>query len=117
MSDPLQNQDRGNHRALTTLRVSLCVLPSAFLVTGLTLALRYRELWPLFVIPIPMIVALIGYFDGRISLQQQRIDPSHEMGQLIRWSMIFLILQLVIAPVFSLVIVFGLSFMNFPWMP
>jgi hypothetical protein len=117
MSDSLQIQDGENHRALTVLRVLLYLLPSVFLVTGLAFVLRSRGLWPLVILSVLLITATIGYLDGRISLKQQRIEPSREKWQLIRWSMIFPILQLVIAPLFSLVIIFGLSSINFPWIP
>ena len=100
---------REGQSAITTLRVSLCILPGVILFAGVMVASKLGDLWPLAILPIPVLVMFIGYFEGQLALRQNQIDPSNQHWRLVRWAVLFLILQLVIAPMFCVVTFFGYS--------
>lgn len=112
---PTQPQTGDN--SVTLFRISLCILPGGILAAGVSLAWKIGDLWPLAILPIPVLVMMIGYFEGQLALQQQQIDPSTQRRRLIRWSIFFLIMQMVIAPMFSLVFFFGYAVISNLWMP
>ena len=95
--------------ALTTFRICLCMLPGVVLAIGVAVASKLGDRWPLAILPVPFIVILIGYFEGRLGLRQQQVESANQHGRLIRWALFFLLLQTVIAPLFCVVTLFGYS--------
>ncbi len=95
------------NKSITLLRVILWLLPAIILPFGLLFAASWRDLWPVASIPTLAAFAAIGYFDQRLSLQQQRIDPSTKKKHLIRWTIAFTLLQILIAPAIGMSVLYG----------
>ncbi len=95
-------------KAITILRVFLWLIPAIILPFGMVLAAALREMWPVSIVVTLAAFAGVGYFDQRLSLQQKRIDPSTEKKELIRWTIIFTILQLMIAPAVGVTVLYGI---------
>ena len=116
MTDPApapHNPYRGN-KAITILRIFLWLLPAGILIFGIFLGAGLGNFLPQELgIPVAAIftiaaVAAIGYFDHRLSLQQRRKAPPHEKRELIRWTIIFVLLQIIIAPVIAFAVAYGI---------
>lgn len=101
--------------AFTILRIFLTLLPAPILLIGIAAATQLDALWLIAIIPIPFLVFATGYFDGKISLHQQQINPSTERKQLLRWAVLFSLLQIVIAPMFCGVILASFAVIENFW--
>ncbi len=95
------------NKAITLLRVILWLLPAFMLPFLLVFAASLRDMWPLAVVVGLAAFAAVGYFDQRLSLQQKRIEPSTEKKHLIRWTVAFTLLQILIAPAIGLTVLYG----------
>ncbi len=74
---------------------------------GIVFAGSFGQMWPFGAIVTIAAFAAVGYFDQRLALQQKRIDPSAEKKELIRWTIIFVILQAMIAPAIGMTVLYG----------
>lgn len=93
--------------AITILRLVLWLLPAIVLPFAILLGGVLYPLWPIGVIVGLAAFAAIGYFDQRLRLQQDKKDPSTEKRELIRWTVIFVLLQHMIAPAVGFTILYG----------
>ncbi len=96
------------NKAITILRIFLWLIPAIILPFAIALGAAIYPLWPLVVVAGLAAFAAIGYFDQRLSLQQKHIDPSTGKRELIRWTIIFTILQLMIAPAIGCTVLYGI---------
>ena len=89
---------------MTLLRLVLWMLPTIVLPFAILLG---GPLWPIGVIAGLAAFYGIGYFDQRIRLQQEQKDPTTEKRELVRWAIIFVLLQLMIAPAIGFTVIYG----------
>ena len=94
-------------QAITILRVILWLVPAFMLPFGIVFSASLGAIWPLGALVTIAAFAAVGYFDQRLSLQQKRIDPSAEKKELIRWTIIFVVLQAMIAPAIGCTVLYG----------
>ncbi len=92
---------------MTLLRFVLWMLPTIVLPFAILLGGSLYPLWPIGVIAGLAAFYGIGYFDQRIRLQQEQKDPSTEKHELVRWAIIFMLLQLMIAPAIGFTVIYG----------
>lgn len=55
-------------------------------------------LFSLFIIFSIAAVGGIGYFDQRLALMQNKTEPPYDQKELLRWTVIFILAQIMIAP-------------------
>ena len=101
------NPPRQGNKAIAILRFVLWLLPAIVLPFAILLGGALYPLWPIGVIAGLAAFAAIGYFDQRLRLQQAKIDPTTEKREIIRWTVIFVILQLMIAPAIGFTVLYG----------
>ena len=104
---PIQQAPPPGSKAITLLRVILWLLPAFMLPFLLIFAGSLRDMWPLAVIVGLAAYAAVGYFDQRLSLQQKRLEPTTEKKHLIRWTIAFTLLQILIAPAVAMSVLYG----------
>jgi general stress protein CsbA len=99
----------------TILRIALWLMPAIFIPISLIILgllshfLRIEfdsYLLILCVLSIIAATAAVGYFDQRISLMQKKIVPPHSKLELARWTTIFVLTQIIIAPTVCYVMVY-----------
>lgn len=51
--------------------------------------------------------ACVGYFDQRLALMQKKAQPPHSKKELARWTIIFVLAQILIAPTLCWSLLYG----------
>jgi Cu/Ag efflux pump CusA len=104
------------NKALTILRIFLWLMPAIFIPVFALLGAALFD--PLTgnnanaaiascILGITIATAAVGYFDQRIALVQKRIAPPHSKKELARWTAIFVVLQIIIAPTVCFAALYG----------
>lgn len=104
--------DPGN-RAITILRIFLWLMPAIFIPITAVLIGLFTDLLHsdngihLGIIGLMIATAAVGYFDQRLSLMQKKIAPPFDKKELVRWTIIFVLAQIIIAPMVCMVVIYG----------
>ncbi len=117
MNDPITPiQHNSGNKAITILRIFLWLMPASFIPAAIFLALLMYNIIRIqdeeILIGFSVIVAVcatacVGYFDQRLALMQKKIDPPHSKKELARWTVIFVIAQIIIAPSICYIAAYG----------
>lgn len=104
------------NKALTILRIFLWLMPAIFLPISVVIAGSFFNLFygnngdaalALCILAVVIATTAVGYFDQRIALMQKRIAPPHSKVELARWTAIFVVLQVIIAPTVCFAVLYG----------
>lgn len=108
MTDPIiPDQPDPRNKVITLLRIFLWLMPAIFIPAAFIIALFINNINPITneeIILVSMTILLIvatafvGYFDQRLSLMQKKIPPPHDNKEILRWTVIFVLAQIMIAP-------------------
>ena len=92
---------------MTILRLCVWLVPGFILTVGLLLALRMAMPWR-FAFPLILCVFFaIGYFDMRLKLQIERVDPKPMKRSVLGWALAFAFIQIIIAPAVAMALIYG----------
>jgi hypothetical protein len=119
MNDPEYSDYIPTHtgnKAITILRIFLWLMPAIFIPAAFLLMMfldsitRTSDNELLLVISFTLAfvaTACIGYFDQRLTLMQKKIPPPHDKKELARWTLIFVLAQIIIAPTVCWAVLYG----------
>ncbi len=117
MNDPITPiQPNSGNKAITILRIFLWLMPAIFIPISVIIAAQFVDLiygndantaLGLCILGIMIATAAVGYFDQRLALMQKKISPPHSKKELARWTIIFVLAQILIAPTVCWSVLYG----------
>jgi hypothetical protein len=107
--------DAGN-KAIAILRIFLWLMPAIFIPIAFFIAIfiynifhfRYETSLLIGTCSLTiMATACVGYFDQRLKLMQEKASPPYNKKELARWTFVFVLAQILIAPCICYTVVQG----------
>jgi hypothetical protein len=104
------------NKVIAIMRIFLWLMPAIFIPAAFLLMIfldsttRIRGGEFLLVITFTLAfvaTACVGYFDQRLALMQKKIPPPHSKKELARWTIIFVLAQIIIAPTLCWSVLYG----------
>ena len=107
---------RAGNPAITILRILLWLMPAMFIPVSVVIAGMFTDLLSghdaaaalgFCLLGVVVATAAVGYFDQRIALVQKKIAPPHSKKHMVRSTIIFVLMQTIIAPTVCYAALYG----------